>query len=317
MPLSSSKKNPQSIIRSSSNELALLNYSALCDAIERANHISQVKDIRDRAVALKQFAHEVMDYEKERILAVVRLRSERRAGQFLEEMAESGERDSGRGGDRRSPSKATRVKLDELGITWDQSYRWQQIYDMPEEVFEEALNNLDMPSVLGLLKHVRGTFGTGENEWYTPKEYIELVRQLLGAIELDPASSLEAQKTVKAERFFTKKDDGLKHDWNGRVYLNPPYAQPAIAQFTDKMVQEWKKGNVEEGVMLTHNYTDTEWFQNAAHCNSAICFSKGRIRFVNSSGDLAAPTQGQAFFYFGENSDAFRRLFSPIGFVKI
>ena len=31
-------------------------------------------------------------------------------------------------------------------------------------------------------KHVRGTFGTGENEWYTPDQYLELARAVLGAL---------------------------------------------------------------------------------------------------------------------------------------
>ena len=314
MPSSSAKKKPQSIIRRASDELAMFDYSAFSKFIKTAS-LSEAIDSRSRTDALKQFAHDIRDYASERTMAVSRSRSERRAGKWLKEMAESGER-AKRGGDRRSKYPNGILKLDDLGITLKQSSHWQKIYAMPDEDFEEALNNLAMPSVLGLLKHVRGTFGTGENEWYTPAEYVELVRQLLGSIDLDPASSLEAQKTVKAESFFTKEDDGLNHDWNGRVYLNPPYAQPAIAQFTDKMVQEWGKGNVAEAVMLTHNYTDTEWFQNAAHSSSALCFPKGRIRFVNSHGNVAAPTQGQAFFYFGANVDDFRRLFSLIGFVK-
>src|SRR5262249_50646896 len=63
---------------------------------------------------------------------------------------------------------------------------------------------------------VRGTQGTGENEWFTPTEYIEAARKVLGEIDLDPATHELAQQTIRAARFFTKADNGLEHEWHGR-----------------------------------------------------------------------------------------------------
>lgn len=163
--------------------------------------------------------------------------------------------------------------------------------------------------------HVRGTFGTGDNEWYTPEQYIEAARAVLGEIDLDPASSEIAQRRVKAAQFFTKETDGLAHDWKGRIWLNPPYAQPFIADFADKMVAQLKCGNVANAIMLTHNYTDTSWFQKLALYASAICFTQGRVRFISPENDLASPTQGQAFFYFGANPGQFFEVFRPFGFI--
>lgn len=163
--------------------------------------------------------------------------------------------------------------------------------------------------------HVRGTFGTGENEWYTPDEHMELARRVLGHIDLDPASSEIANQRVKAERFFTIDDDGLIQHWHGRVWMNPPYAQPAIARFAEKLVTEWKAGRIEAAIALTHNYTDTAWFQLMAHSASALCFTRGRVRFVSPIGELAAPTQGQTFHYFGSDVDLFLEVFGKIGLV--
>jgi hypothetical protein len=56
---------------------------------------------------------------------------------------------------------------------------------------------------------IRGTEGTGKFERYTPAEYIEAARKVLGGIDLDPATSPQAQRVVQATRYFTEKDDGL------------------------------------------------------------------------------------------------------------
>jgi len=166
-------------------------------------------------------------------------------------------------------------------------------------------------------KHVRGTFGTGENEWYTPQEYIEAAREVLGEIDLDPATSEAAQEKVRASHIFTEADDGLVQKWHGAVWLNPPYSQPLISEFMAKIVQERVAGNCKAAITLTHNYTDTKWFQDAAKEAAAICFTRGRIKFYSPSGVIAAPTQGQAFMYFGPDTGAFRRVFSQFGLVVL
>lgn len=146
----------------------------------------------------------------------------------------------------------------------------------------------------------RGASGTGENEWHTPSELIELVRTALGSIDLDPASSEIAQVTVRASHYFTAENDGLTQEWAGNVFLNPPYSQPLIAQFADKMAAEWQRGFVKQAIILTHNYTDTTWFQKLAWHADAICFPRGRVKFVSATGEVAAPTQGQALVYYGD-----------------
>lgn len=65
------------------------------------------------------------------------MRAERRAGQLLAGM----NRDKGRGGDRKSQSRPTTVKLSDLGITRDQSSKWQKLAAMPKAKFEQALGN--------------------------------------------------------------------------------------------------------------------------------------------------------------------------------
>jgi phage N-6-adenine-methyltransferase len=162
--------------------------------------------------------------------------------------------------------------------------------------------------------NVRGTHGTGENEWFTPAEYIAAARAVLGAIDLDPATHEQAQEIVRAANYFTKADDGLKQEWHGRVWLNPPYVQPEIALFVSKLCSERAAGRVTAAIMLTHNYSDTAWFMQAASVADAICFTRGRVHFYEPDGEIAAPTIGQTFFYFGTDVRGFERVFCKIGF---
>jgi phage N-6-adenine-methyltransferase len=160
---------------------------------------------------------------------------------------------------------------------------------------------------------VRGTEGTGEFERYTPAFYIEKAREVLDEIDLDPATSEQAQKTVRAAEYFTAEDDGLSRDWHGRVWLNPPYHRELAPLFIAKLAAELSAGRVNQAIVLTNNSTDTEWFQLAAALCEVICFTQGRIHFEVPNGAPVLPTQGQAFFYFGANARRFVQTFKAIG----
>lgn len=153
------------------------------------------------------------------------------------------------------------------------------------------------------------------DEWGTPGEYIELARKVMGGIDLDPASNEHAQKTVQADRFFTKDDDGLAQQWTGKVWLNPPYSRRLINQFVDKLVAEWWARNVTEAIVLTHNRTDTRWFSKLASVSICRCDTDGRIRFETADGVGNSPPNGSTFFYFGKDPDRFFQVFRDIGNV--
>ena len=160
------------------------------------------------------------------------------------------------------------------------------------------------------------TQGTGEQEWHTPDVYLHAVRQILGTIGLDPASSDEAQQTVQASRYFTAQDNALLQAWSGRVFLNPPYTQPLIEHFVIRLVNEVRAGHVSEAILLTHNCTNTKWFHAAASGAAVLCLTRDRIIFIDTKGQQVAPTQVLVFFYFGSCVEPFADVFRPFGIIR-
>jgi phage N-6-adenine-methyltransferase len=152
------------------------------------------------------------------------------------------------------------------------------------------------------------------DEWYTPADYLESVRAVLGAIDLDPATSEEAQAVVQARTYYTKQDDGLAQPWAGRVFMNPPYSTPLIQQFTDRIVQEYAAGNVTEAIILTNNSSETRWFQSLLRL-CPVCFPASRLRFWRAGADVFGARQGQALFYLGPNGGRFCEVFARHGVV--
>jgi phage N-6-adenine-methyltransferase len=169
------------------------------------------------------------------------------------------------------------------------------------------------PPGLIALPHVAQN--SGEQEWYTPPEYLDAGRRVLGAFDLDPATSDIAQRSVRAARYHTKDDDGLSFPWAGRVWLNPPYARGLVDRFVAKLVGHYEAGDVTAAVALVNNATETRWCRQCLDAAAAACYPTGRVEFLRPDGTASdnGALQGQLVFYLGGDVAGFRAAFERFG----
>lgn len=156
---------------------------------------------------------------------------------------------------------------------------------------------------------------SASDEWYTPPEYIELARAVLGGIDIDPASSETAQEWIQATTWYALRDDGLTQPWVGRLWLNPPYGAQ-IGQWTQKTIAAYDSGELSAGMLLVRPAPGSAWYQALAG-RFACCTPHKRIRFIDASGKVqTSPVHGNAFFYLGGDVERFHKAFTTIGVVS-
>jgi phage N-6-adenine-methyltransferase len=299
--------------------------ATLCDRaiadLREARTIERVQRIGAIAEALAVYARKIKAaLSAQNTAQMVVLLAEQRIGAELEAAQERGEVAK-----RGRPKNENVVGADifpatlpDLGLTRDRVAEAKRLAELGEDAITEAARAATEAGERLTRSRVfnHRAQGSGNTEWFTPAKWIEAARSLMGSIDLDPASCEAANRTVRAARFYSRDDDGLTHEWAGRVWLNPPYSRDLIQPFAEKLIAELAAGRVSEAVALTHAYTDTTWFHMLGEKAAAICFTRGRISFVRPDGKPAAtPTQGQTVFYLGPNAARFAEIFGSHGLV--
>ena len=105
----------------------LARYDQARFALAECQRVDEVKDIRDKAEAMAAYARQAKDTELVQWATEIKVRAERKAGELLSQAAESGDR-APQG--RVSPAEPKPTTLGDLGISSNQSSRWQSLASM-------------------------------------------------------------------------------------------------------------------------------------------------------------------------------------------
>ena len=132
------------------------------------------------------------------------------------------------------------------------------------------------------------------DEWLTPPELV----RALGAFDLDPCSP-RVRPWDTAANHYSIEDDGLRQDWQGRVWLNPPYSD----------MRRWlgRLADHGEGTALIFARTETAlWFDLVWDRAAAVLFLRGRLSFYYPNGKRAKANSGapSALIAYGERDAA-------------
>lgn len=124
------------------------------------------------------------------------------------------------------------------------------------------------------------------NEWLTPLDFI----RRLGTFDLDPCGYIGHQTAVK---LICLPTDGLAQDWEGRVWLNPPYGRDT---------KNWLKalsvhGN---GIALVFARLETSWLM--PYLESGFFMIKGRLTFISPTRESTNAGTGSILIPFGRHN---------------
>jgi ParB family chromosome partitioning protein len=313
-------------------------YQAAQLALSNCVKMDECWDWADKAAALASYAKQSNDDSLQKHAIRIQSRAIERCGLLMKQIPSGkGQNQNISEGDHTNVLTRKQAATD-AGLSEHQRNTALRIASIPSAELDRMIESDDPPTITQLAamgtKHkplvdignlpevvvpmkVHVGRSTGNNEWYTPTKLIELAREVMGGIDCDPATSELANETVKATKIFTVDDDGRAQEWNGRVWMNPPYARPLMGDFAEAVSSKFESGDIEQACILVNNATETKWFQRLLGAASAVCFPKSRIKFLDPQGNPGAPLQGQAIIYMGDSVAAFETAFQLEGRVFV
>lgn len=131
-------------------------------------------------------------------------------------------------------------------------------------------------------------FTSKSEDWETPQMLFDELNK-----EFRFSCDVCADKfNYKHVNYYTKEINGLKQNWEGVCWCNPPYG---------RQIGEWvKKAHIASKekvitVMLLPARTDTRWFHEYIYNKHEIRFLKGRLKFSNSKNSAPFPSMVVVF----------------------
>lgn len=131
-------------------------------------------------------------------------------------------------------------------------------------------------------------FTSNSDCWATPPEFFEKLNKEFH-FDTDVCAMPE---NSKCPHYYSPEDDGLRQNWTGSCWCNPPYGRQ-IGKWVEKAYMSSMLGATV--VMLLPARTDTAWFHDYIYGKAEIRFVRGRLKFVGAKSNAPFPSMVAVF----------------------
>ena len=135
-------------------------------------------------------------------------------------------------------------------------------------------------------------FSSKSDDWSTPQDLFDKLNSIHN-FTLDVCAK---ESNAKCIRYFTPMENGLKQEWSGIVWCNPPYGR-GIGAWLKKAYEASEHGV--KVVLLIPARTDTSWWHDYV-MKGKVEFLRGRLRFGGHKNSAPFPS---AIVIFGEENE--------------
>ena len=128
----------------------------------------------------------------------------------------------------------------------------------------------------------QGLFTSNTDMWTTPLDFFNKLNEEF-KFETDVCA---IESNAKCKKFFTPEMNGLKQEWTGVCWMNPPYGR-GIGEWIKKAYESSLNGATV--VCLIPSRTDTKWWHD--YCmKGEVRLVKGRLKFGDSKNSAPFPS---------------------------
>lgn len=133
------------------------------------------------------------------------------------------------------------------------------------------------------------------DEWYTPRYIFDA----LGiTFDQDVASPVGGPRHVPCKSWIDPTHDGLKAEWTGLVWMNPPFGHQST-----KRLWLQKFFDHGSGIALLPDRTSAPWWQEFAPLADCVLFVSPKVKFERPDGSIGEqPGTGTTLLAAGERA---------------